>query len=73
MNANETGFLIECVTGVPIGTRLWVSVLFTNDFELADFEVEAAMIWKELILKEDWEGYEHGQNITESPTKIIRN
>ena len=59
MNASETVFLIECVKDIPIGTRLWVSVLFPRGFELADFEVEATIIWKELLLKEDWEGYEY--------------
>ena len=63
MNASETVFLIECVKDIPIGTRLWVSVLFPKGFELADFEVEATIIWKELLLKEDWEGYEYGLNI----------
>ena len=42
-NASETGFLIESVKDIPIGTKLWISVLFPKEFELADFEVEATI------------------------------
>ena len=63
VNASETGFLIESVKNIPIGTRLWVSVLFPKGFELGDFEGEAKIIWKEFLLKEYWEGYEYGLTI----------
>jgi len=60
MNASETVFLIVCVKDIPIGTRLWVSVLFPKGFELANFEVLAEIIWKDLHWEEDWEGYQYG-------------
>jgi hypothetical protein len=35
-------------------------VLFPKEFELADFEVVAEIIRKELHWEEDWEGYQYG-------------
>ena len=41
VNVSETGLLIQSPNGVPAGTRLNIAVLFSQGFELANFEVLA--------------------------------
>lgn len=60
VNASESGFLIESVKNMPIGTKLNICVLFPKEFELTDFKVAAEVVWKEVHWKEDWEGYQYG-------------
>jgi DNA-binding response OmpR family regulator len=63
VNASEAGLLFESVRAIPLGTKLNVSVLFPRRFELAEFKLEAEIVWKEPLLKEEWEGYQYGLNI----------
>jgi CheY-like chemotaxis protein len=63
VNASEGGLLFESVKAIPLGTKLNVSVLFPKRFELAEFKLEAMIVWKEPLLKEEWEGYQYGLNI----------
>ena len=65
VNASEGGFLIESVRQIPVGTKLHISVLFPKGFQLADFKLTAEIIWKEPLLKEDWEGYQYGLEISQ--------
>jgi hypothetical protein len=60
INASETGLLIYSVKNIPIGTKLNIAVLFPKGFELANFEVLAEIIRKDLHFEENWEGYEYG-------------
>ena len=60
VNASELGLLVQSVTSLPIGTKLNIAVLFPKGFELANFEVLAEIIWKDLHWEEDWEGYQYG-------------
>jgi hypothetical protein len=60
VNASEVGLLIQSVKNIPIGTKLNIAVLFPKRFELANFEVIAQVIWKDLHWEEDWEGYQYG-------------
>jgi c-di-GMP-binding flagellar brake protein YcgR len=60
VNASEVGLLINSVKNIPIGSKLNIAVLFPKGFELADFEVLAEIIWKDLCWEEDWEGYRYG-------------
>jgi len=60
VNASEVGLLIQSIKNIPIGTKLNIAVLFPKRFELANFEVIAQVIWKDLHWEEDWEGYQYG-------------
>lgn len=59
-NASETGLLILSVKSIPVGTKLNIAVMFPKEFQLSNFKVSAEIIWKEIHLKEDWEGYKYG-------------
>jgi len=59
-NASEEGLLIHSIKNIPIGTKLNIAVLFPKGYELANFEVLAEIVWKDIHWKEDWEGYQLG-------------
>lgn len=63
VNASEGGFLIESGRDIPVGTELNVTVFFPERFQLANFTLVAEIVWKEPLLREDWEGYQYGLNI----------
>lgn len=60
VNASESGLLVHSIKNIPIGTKLNIAVLFPNRFELANFEVLAEIIWKDIYWEENWEGYQLG-------------
>ena len=60
VNASEEGLLINSIKNMPLGTQLNIAVLFPKGFELANFDVVAEIIRKELHWEEDWEGYQYG-------------
>ena len=60
VNASELGLLVQSVKNIPVGTKLNVAVLFPKGFELANFEVLAEIVWKDLHWEEDWEGFQYG-------------
>jgi hypothetical protein len=60
VNASEEGLLINSIKNMPVGTKLNIAVLFPKEFQLANFEVVAEIIRKELHWEEDWEGYQYG-------------
>jgi len=60
VNASELGLLVQSIKNLPVGTKLNIAVLFPKGFELANFEVLAEIIWKDLHWEEDWEGYQYG-------------
>ena len=60
VNVSEVGLLIRSVKNMSIGTELKVAVLFPQEYALANFEVVAKIIRKDLVWEEDWEGYEYG-------------
>jgi len=64
VNASEEGLLINSIKNMPVGTKLNVAVLFPEEYELANFEVLAEIIRKELHWEEDWEGYQYGLKFT---------
>ena len=59
-NGSEMGLLMESVKNIPVGTNLNIAVLFPKEYELADFDVSAQIIWKEPYWKTDWGGYRYG-------------
>jgi hypothetical protein len=60
VNMSEVGLLINSVKNMPVGTKLNIEVLFPKEFELTNFEVLAEIIWKDIYLEEDWEGFRYG-------------
>jgi hypothetical protein len=60
VNLSEVGLLIQSIKTIPVGTNLNIAVLFPKGFELANFEVLAEVVWKEMCWKENWEGYQYG-------------
>ena len=59
IDASEAGFLIYSTEDLPVGTNLRIAVLFPRDYELANFEVFAEIVWKKVADK--WEGgYQYG-------------
>lgn len=60
INVSETGLLLQSIKNIPVGTKLDVAVLFPRGYELASFKVLGEIIWKDLLWKEDWEGYQYG-------------
>jgi len=59
IDASEGGFLIYSTEDIPVGTNLRIAVLFPREYELANFEVFAEIIWKRVA--EKWEeGYQYG-------------
>jgi hypothetical protein len=64
LDASETGFLIFSTEDIPIGMKLRIAVLFPSEYELANFEVFAEIIWKKVI--ESWEeGYQYGMKFVQ--------
>jgi len=50
---------------MPVGASLNIAVLFPKWFELAEFRLTAAIVWKERHLKEEWVGYQYGLRISQ--------
>jgi hypothetical protein len=64
VNASEGGLLIHSVKDMPLGLKLNIAVMFLAGYELANFEVTAEIIWKDLHLYNRSEGYQYGLRIT---------
>jgi hypothetical protein len=60
VDGSEIGLRIHSVRNMPVGTRLNIAVIFPKEFQMTHFEVDAEIVWKDLHLKEDWEGYQYG-------------
>ena len=45
---------------MSLGTKLNIVVLFRKEFQLTHFEGVAKIIWKDLCLKENWNGCQYG-------------
>lgn len=63
VNASEEGLLIHSVKDMPLGLKLNIAVLFLRGYELANFKVTAEIIWKDLHLYNQSEGYQYGLKI----------
>lgn len=75
VNMSETGLLIRSIKDIPIGIELKIAVLFPKGFELANFEVLAVVVRKEIHREENWDGYEYGLKfiqISEEYRNILR-
>ena len=65
INASESGLLVHSIKDMPIGTRLNIAVLFPQGYELANFEVFAEIVWKDIHWGENRDGYELGLKFIE--------
>ena len=63
VNASEEGLLIHSVKDMPLGLKLNIVVMFLKGYELANFEVTAEIIWKDLHLYNRSEGFQYGLRI----------
>jgi hypothetical protein len=60
INLSKIGLLLQSLKDISVGTNLNIAVLFPKGFELADFEVLAEVVWKDIYWKDGWEGYQYG-------------
>ena len=60
VNGSDVGLCIHSLRNMSVGTRLNLVVIYRKEFQLACFEVTAEIVWKDLCLKEDWNGYQYG-------------
>lgn len=65
VNASEFGLLVQSVKSIPIGTKLKIAVLFPKGYELTNVQALGEIIWKDIHMEEDWEGYQYGLKITQ--------
>jgi len=63
VNASEEGLLIHSIKDMPVGLKLNIIVLFPKGFELTNFEVSAEIIWKDLHVYGNSEGFQYGLKI----------
>jgi hypothetical protein len=67
VNVSESGLLVHSIKDIPIGTKLNIAVLFPKGFELANFEVFAEIVWKDIQWEENWRGYQLGLKFVHIP------
>jgi hypothetical protein len=60
VDGSEIGLRIHSVKNIPVGTRLNIAVIFPKGFQMTNFEVVAEIVWKDLCLRENWNGYQYG-------------
>jgi len=60
VDGSEIGLRIHSIKNLPVGTRLNIAVIFPEEFQITNFEVVAEIIWKDIYLTEDWNGYQYG-------------
>jgi len=60
INASESGLLVHSVKDMPVGAKLNIAVLFPKGFELANFEVLAEVVRKDISWQENRQEYELG-------------
>jgi c-di-GMP-binding flagellar brake protein YcgR len=75
INASESGLLVYSVKEIPVGTKLNIAVMFPKEYQFANFEVLAEVVWKDIQWEENWEGYQLGLkfiNILEEDYKKLK-
>jgi len=63
IDASEKGFLIYSTEDIPLGTKLKIAVLFPIEYELANVEVFAEIIWKKISVELRGKGYMYGLKV----------
>lgn len=64
-NGSEFGLRILSGKTIQVGTRLVVGVLFPEEYQLANFEVLAEVVWKDLYLETEREKFQYGLKFVE--------
>lgn len=60
INASEAGLLIQTFKDMPIGQRITIEVSSPKRARLIKFSATTEIIWKDLYIWDDWEGYQYG-------------
>jgi hypothetical protein len=60
INASETGLLIQTFKDIPIGKKVIIEVLFPKGVKTAKLNAISEIIWKDIYIWDDWEGYQYG-------------
>jgi hypothetical protein len=60
VDGSDIGLRIHSIKNMSVGTRLNITVIFPKEFQVANFEVVAEIIWKETYSRNDWDGYQSG-------------
>jgi hypothetical protein len=60
VDGSDIGLRIHSIKNMSVGTRLNITVIFPKEFQVANFEVVAEIIWKETYSRKDWDGYQYG-------------
>lgn len=63
VDASEGGFLIHSMEDMPVGLKLNIVLMFTRGFELANLQVSAEIVWKDLHSNNGPKGYQYGLKI----------
>ena len=71
INGSETGLFIQCRRNMPVGTQLKVSLLFADEFELANFKAVAKIV-REIGLRNDQKSYAYGLKLLRIDEKDIQ-
>jgi hypothetical protein len=59
-DASPEGFLVQAFKNIPIGTRILIEVVSPKGFESPKGWAVAEIVWKDMYLWDDWEGYQYG-------------
>jgi len=60
INASEAGLLIQTFKDIPIGKRVLIEVLSPKGAETEKLNAVAEIVWKDIYLWDDWEGFQYG-------------
>ena len=59
-NGSETGLLINTLHDMPPGKKVIIEVLSTERGKSFNFKALTQIVWKDIGLWDDWEGYVYG-------------
>jgi hypothetical protein len=68
----EEGFRMRCTRELPVGTKLNITVLFPERFELNKLEARTEVIWKDLSWKVAGKGCQYGLRILQIEGEDLR-
>ena len=60
LDASETGLFIRTVKQMAVGTKVTIALFLPEGSGRRQIEAIAEIIWKDVCLWEDWEGYQYG-------------
>ena len=60
INASESGLLVHSISDMAVGTKLNIAVIFPKGFELANFEVLAEVVRRDIHWEDNRPEYEFG-------------